>query len=43
MLLEHAIDLGWRGRDQNEAKGVVLLTSEAPKRAPWPLTKIEAF
>lgn len=41
ILMEHAIDLGWR--DDNPAKGVSLLKSEAAPRQPWPQQKIEAY
>ena len=41
ILLEHAIDIGWR--DDNPAKGVSLLKSDAPAWQPWPPEKIEAF
>ncbi|KAE9627957.1 tyrosine-type recombinase/integrase [Parasedimentitalea maritima] len=41
ILLEHAIDIGWR--DDNPAKGVSLLKSETPARQSWPPEKIDAF
>lgn len=41
ILMEHAIDLGWRER--NPAKGVPLLKSEEEGRKPWPKELIEAY
>lgn len=41
ILLEHAIDLGWRA--DNPAKGVELLRSRAPAREAWPQDMIEAY
>ncbi|WP_417816565.1 tyrosine-type recombinase/integrase [Tritonibacter scottomollicae] len=41
ILMEHAIDLGWR--DDNPAKGVSLLKSESKPREPWPLDMIDKF
>lgn len=41
ILMEHAIDQGWRA--DNPAKGVALLKSTAPKRKPWPPAMIEAY
>jgi len=41
ILLEHAIDIGWR--TDNPAKGVSLLKSTAAPREAWPSDKIAAF
>lgn len=41
ILLEHAIDLGWRS--DNPGKGVTLLKADTDPRQPWPPEKIEAF
>src|ERR1051325_8741169 len=41
ILLEHAIDLGWRS--DNPGKGVTLLKADTDPRQPWPSEKIEAF
>ncbi|MDB6454753.1 tyrosine-type recombinase/integrase [Falsirhodobacter sp. 20TX0035] len=41
ILMEHAIDIGWR--DDNPAKGVSLLKSDADPREAWPQDKIDAF
>lgn len=41
ILMEYAVDLGWR--DDNPAKGVGLLKSDAKKREAWPDDKVEAF
>lgn len=36
ILMEHAIDKGWRKEGTNPAKGVSLLKSEGKEREPWP-------
>ncbi len=41
ILFEHAIDLGWR--EDNPAKGVSLLKSDADPREPWPHDMIVSF
>lgn len=41
ILMEHAIDLGWR--DDNPAKGVSLLKADTKPREPWPPEMIEKF
>lgn len=41
ILMEHAIDLGWRL--DNPAKDVALLAKMTPDRDPWPPALIEAF
>lgn len=41
ILLEHAIDLGWRA--DNPGKGVELLKSKSPPREAWPLKKIKDY
>lgn len=41
ILLQHAIDLGWRS--DNPAKGVELLRSDAPAREAWPQDMIDAY
>lgn len=41
ILLEHAIDIGWRS--DNPAKGVGLLRSEGNERLPWPEDMIQAY
>jgi integrase len=41
ILMEHAIDIGWR--DDNPAKGVALLKSKAAPRGPWPDDLIAAY
>lgn len=43
ILMEHAIDLGWRRSGDNPAKGVSLLKSNRPDRLPWPPALVEAF
>ena len=41
ILMEHAIDLGWR--QDNPAKGVRLVKSDKAPREAWPADKIEAY
>lgn len=41
VLFEHARDEGWR--EDNPAKGVVLLASEGKARQPWPQEAIDDF
>ncbi|WP_406735874.1 tyrosine recombinase XerC [Thioclava sp. GXIMD4215] len=41
ILMEYAIDIGWR--DDNPAKGVGLLKSETKPREAWPQSKIDTF
>lgn len=41
ILLEHAIDIGWRS--DNPARGVGLLKSGSPGRQPWPADMIEQY
>lgn len=41
VLMEHAIDLGWR--DDNPCKGVSLLKSTGDRREAWPPALIEAY
>lgn len=41
ILMEHAIDLGWR--IDNPAKGVSLIKIDADPRLPWPQTLIDDF
>jgi integrase len=43
VLMEHAIDLGWRDSGTNPAKGVELLKSRTDPRQPWPAKLIEAY
>lgn len=40
-LMEHCIDLGWR--DDNPARGVVLLKAETEPRKPWPQELIKKY
>ena len=40
-LMEHCIDIGWR--DDNPARGVVLLKSEGEGRKPWPQRLIDKY
>lgn len=41
ILMEHAIDLGWR--QDNPAKGVSLIKADTAPREAWPIDKIAAF
>lgn len=41
VLMEHAIDIGWR--DRNPAKGVKLIKGKSQPRQPWPDDLIAAF
>lgn len=41
VLMEHAIDLGWR--HDNPCKGVLLIKSERPRREPWPADLVAAY
>jgi integrase len=41
VLLEHAVDLGWR--DTNPAKGVSELKTDKKERAPWPRQYLDAY
>lgn len=41
VVLEHAIDIGWRA--DNPAKGVRLLRSTRPPRGPWPDALVSAY
>lgn len=41
VLMEHAIDLGWRA--DNPAKGVRLLKSDREERRPWPDALVAAY
>lgn len=43
VLMEHAIDLGWRDAGTNPAKGVDLLQSDRPDRQPWPADLVAAY
>lgn len=43
ILMEHAINLGWRDSGTNPAKGVELLKSERPERDPWPDDLVAAY
>lgn len=43
ILMEHAIDLGWRQANDNPAKGVELLKADTDEREAWPVEKIEAY
>lgn len=43
ILMEHAIDIGWRKEGTNPAKGVSLLQSDRAERQPWPARLIEAY
>lgn len=43
ILMEHAIDIGWRKEGTNPAKGVALLQSEGKEREPWPDDLIAKF
>lgn len=43
ILMEHAIDLGWRASGDNPAKGVALIKSSRPGREAWPADLIEAY
>ncbi|RHZ96507.1 integrase [Cereibacter sphaeroides] len=43
ILMEHAIDLGWRQAHDNPAKGVELIKADTDEREAWPVEKIEAF
>lgn len=40
-MMEYAIDIGWR--DDNPARGVLLLKSNTEPRVAWPDDKIDAF
>lgn len=41
VMMEHAIDIGWR--KDNPAEGTRLIKSETAPRLPWPQDKIDAF
>lgn len=41
VLMEHAIDLGWR--QDNPCKGVLMIKSERPARQPWPADLVTAY
>ncbi|WP_370204874.1 tyrosine-type recombinase/integrase [Pararhodobacter marinus] len=41
VLFEHAIDLGWR--NDNPAKGVLLIPSQRPRREAWPQEKVKKY
>lgn len=41
ILMEHAIDLGWR--TDNPVKGVSLLMSDSDERQPWPADLVKAY
>lgn len=41
VLMEHCIDIGWR--DDNPAKGVSLIRTDADPRQPWPQALIGEF
>ncbi|MEM8791082.1 MAG: tyrosine-type recombinase/integrase [Pseudomonadota bacterium] len=41
ILMEHAIDVGWR--DDNPAKGVSLIKTDPEPREPWPPELIDAY
>lgn len=44
VLFEHAIDLGWLGRNPvNPAKGVPMIKSEGEGRVPWPADMVKAY
>lgn len=43
ILMEHAIDIGWRQAGTNPAKGVLLLKSDRPAREAWPADLVEAY
>lgn len=43
VLMEHAIDEGWRAEGTNPAKGVAMLKSPHPAREPWPPEMILAY
>lgn len=43
VLMEHAIDIGWRASGTNPAMGVKLLKSDRPDRQPWPDSLVAAY
>ena len=44
VLFEHAIDIGWLGKNPvNPAKGVALIKSEGEDREPWPTDMVKAY
>ena len=43
VVMEHAIDLGWRDAGTNPARGVSTLSSGRAQRQPWPQDLIQAF
>lgn len=43
ILMEYAIDLGWRASGTNPAKGVHLIQSDRPRREAWPVDLVQAF
>jgi integrase len=43
ILMEYAIDLGWRKSGTNPAKGVKSLPSARPPREAWPVDLVQAY
>jgi integrase len=43
VLMEHAIDIGWRDAGTNPAKGVALIRPKGEGRKPWPADLVEAY
>lgn len=43
VLMEHAIDIGWRDEGTNPAKGVRMLKSDSEGRNPWPDSLVTAY
>lgn len=43
ILMEHAIDLGWKDAGTNPAKGVELIKSDRDERQPWPADLVAKY